>query len=612
MYGNFIYFILVLLIYTTHYPPENPPLAPVEAAAGFLAGVFVLAITTRVAFDVLARRIVVRGTPGLHGEFDRLFNRQAIVAIIIFAIDIYVLNLKSYFVKTPLFSGSPTITALLFIGIFTVYLSIIWTWAYGPYKVLFQSRLTRRSYVISNVLFSLPVILPWFLISLGVDLINMLPFQGPRRLLATPEGQLVFFSLFLGAVVVAAPYLIKFFWRCRPLSKGPRRTQIEAICHRAALQYRDILDWPIFEGKLMTAGVMGLVKRFRYILVTESLLQVLDDDEIEAVMAHEIGHVKKKHLLFYLVFFLGFIVLSYAIFDLILYAILYGNLWLPVLREGNFEQVTFVSILLTITFATILLIYFRYVFGYFMRNCERQADLHAFRLLGNSRALVSSLNKIGVYSGQSHDRPSWHHFSIHQRIDFLNRCEADKRLIECHDRKLRASIMVFLAALAVTGYAGYAMNFGEMGEAVNKRFLRQALVMELERNPGDHRLYSMLGAIYYEEKSYLEAIRAYEKSLELGPQAPETLNNLAWLYATCEQAGLRRPEKALALARYAAAMKSVPHILDTLAESYYANGFYNEAVETIKRVLVMQPEDRAYYESQLKKFKGAAAGETTR
>jgi len=502
-----------------------------------------LAITTRTAFDALSKKIDLRGGLGLHGEFDRLFNRQAMLAIIIFAINIYVLNLKFFLTTIPPFAGSPSLTALLFIGLFIGYLSIIWTGAYKPYETLFQTRLSKRSYVLSNISFSLPVILPWLMISAGVDIISILPFSVPKRLLATREGQVIFFSFFLAALVVIAPSMIKFFWRCRPLPHGPKRRRIEAICENAKLKYNNILKWPIFEGRLLTAGVMGLIKQFRYILVTESLLKILNDDEIDAVMAHEIGHVKKKHLVFYLIFFLGFIVLSYATFDLILYAILYSNLSFPVLRDIQFEQVTLTSILLTVAMAAILLIYFRFVFGYFMRNCERQADLYAFDLLGSSRWLVSSLEKIAVYSGRSHDRPSWHHFSIRQRIDFLNKCEADRHMIVRHDRKLRRSIMVFIGGLLCTGYIGYAINFGEMGKTLNKHFLQKALIREIRRNPTNPRLYSMLGSIYYQNKAYVQAIEAYEKSIELSPRDPDTLNNLAWLYDTCEQTECRDPAK---------------------------------------------------------------------
>jgi Zn-dependent protease with chaperone function len=607
MYGHFIYFILVLLIYTTYYPPESPYIGPLKTLIIFSILLALFVATTRLAYRTLVRKMNVNGPYGLHGKFDRLFHRQAIMAVVIFSIDIYLLNLKLLIMRIPFFPPSPTLTALVFIGLFVAYLAIIWSTAYDAYKGLFQAGMSRRSYVLSNVSFNLPVILPWLAISAGMDIIHLLPFQLPKHLVATPEGQVVFFSCFLAALIVVAPSLIKFFWRCRPLPPGHQRRRIEAMCNKARMGYKNILRWPIFEGRVLTAGVMGLVKRFRYILVTEGLLQILSDDEIDAVMAHEIGHIKKKHLVFYLVFFLGFIVLSYAIFDLILYAVLYSNLSLPLVSDPKAEPLPFTPILFTLAMAATLLVYFRYVFGYFMRNCERQADLYAFTLLGHSSGLVSSLQKIAAYSGQSDNRPNWTHFSIRQRIDFLKKCEADGRWIARHDRKLQKSILVFIAGLLSMGYLAYAVNFGEIGRTLNTHFVEKVLAREIRRHPTNPALYTLMGSIYYQKQDYGQAIEAYEKAIELAPHDAEAFNNLAWLYATCEQARFRNPTMALVYAKQAAALKPDAHILDTLAESYYVNGLYAQATVVGRRALAMGPKDRAYYEDQLKKFEQAAA-----
>ena len=177
MYGNFIYFILVLLIYTTHYPPGKPYLGPSESLAIFLFLLALLAVTSRAAFGALSKKIDLHGPAGLHRHFDRLFNRQAILAIIIFSVNVYVLNLKLFLMPLPLLSVSPTLMALLFISLFMAYLAVIWAAAYDPYRRLFQTRISRRSYVLSNISFNFPIILPWLLISAVVDIINLLPFQ---------------------------------------------------------------------------------------------------------------------------------------------------------------------------------------------------------------------------------------------------------------------------------------------------------------------------------------------------------------------------------------------------------------------------------------------------
>ena len=72
--------------------------------------------------------------------------------------------------------------------------------------------------------------------------------------------------------------------------------------------------------------------------------------------------------------------------------------------------------------------------------------------------------------------------------------------------------------------------------------------------------------------------------------------------------GLRASEKALQYAKQAAALSLAPHILDTLAESYYVNGFYDEAITAITQALAMAPRDRHYYESQLRKYQEGKLG----
>ena len=101
-------------------------------------------------------------------------------------------------------------------------------------------------------------------------------------------------------------------------------------------------------------------------------------------------------------------------------------------------------------------------------------------------------------------------------------------------------------------------------------------------------------------------IEAYEQSILLKPDNPKALNNLAWLLATCKDESFRRPQRALTLAQKAAELEEAPHILDTLAESYYVNGKFEAAVAIELRALDLATIDRAYYQKQLKKFMHAA------
>ncbi len=606
MFTNFIYFIIVLLIYTTYLPPEEPNFSPLETSLLFLGLIIVFAYFTRMLFNRLEKRIPKDNILGVDHKINAIITRQSVMAIVLFAVDIYGLGLTSFFKNIPLFTVIPTLQALVFIGLFVFYLAIIWACAYGPYKRLYITDLSRRSYVLSNISFSIPVLFPWFLLSGIADIINALPFELPKRFLSTPEGQVIYFLVFLSAVVIIGPAMIQKFWRCKPLESGYMRSRIEKLCRRAGLEYANILYWPIFGGRMITAGIMGLIKKFRYILITEALVRHLEPEEMDAVIAHEIGHVKRKHLHFYLVFFIGYIFLSYTFFDLLIYFIIYADPVYWLISSTDINHDTIISAVFSLSIIIIFFIYFRYIFGYFMRNFERQADTYVYALFPSAKPLISTFKKIAAATGQPPDRPNWHHFSIKERIEYLNLCEQDKTCIIRQDRKIKKSIAVYLAAIVIIGGIGYKLNYGETGKKLSKHFIEKILLREINNTPDNPHLYSDLGDLYYNIDNYTETIRAYEKSIDLKPDNPHVLNNLAWLYATCDDKNLRNPERALNLALNAADLEKSPHILDTLAESYYINGRLEEAISTESYALRIAKKQRSYYENQLKKFMTAA------
>ena len=606
MFGNFIYFIVVLLIYSTYLPASA---ANFTARESFLLCIGLSAVffaVTGFRFQRVLKRLHRLGRRQLDQWFTTAVTRHSILAIAVFAADTYGLNLPVFTGRIPLFSMLPTLQALFFLGFFILHLLAVWWLAYPAYREIYGTAISRRAYLLSQLTFSLPILLPWIFLSGIADIIDILPFDLPRQLLATTGGEITYFLFFLGVVAVFGPVLIQKFWRCRPLPAGPDRQRIEAVCRQAGIGYADILSFQVFGAGMITAAVMGLVKKFRYILVTPDLLRFLEPEEVESVIAHEAGHVRYRHLMFYLLFFAGYLVLSYAGSDLILFALFFLTPADGLTAMGGAVSGGFTATLYSLVLILIFIVYFRFIFGYFMRNFERQADGYVYFLKGTVKPLVSSFEKIVMYSGQSPDKPNWHHFSIRQRIDFLKKCESDPIWIARHNAKVRKGIAVFLVMLILAGLAGYQVNYGETGRQLNSRWVEKALHREIGKAPDNPDLYSMLGDFYYSRKNYPETIRAYETALRLAPELPEVLNNLAWLLATCENRQLRDPEKALAYARRAARLKTAPHILDTLAESYYVNGDYRQAIETETKAIHLAGKDTVHFERQLEKFQKAA------
>ncbi len=608
MYANFIYFIIALLVLALYEPPAEPPLPVILAIAMAFALAAMFAGYTYNRFQRLCANVDQKSQTQLDHRFGVLSTRHAILALTVFAIDIWGLHLPAYFQLIQLFDHLPTLRALCLLSLFVGYLLLIWIFSYDAYRIIYRTNISRNTYVYSNFAFSIPVLIPWTLLFAISDIIELLPFALPKQILNTTAGQIGYFLIFLFIAAVFAPLLIQRFWRCRPLENGDHRHRIESLCRRAGIRYADIVYWPIFGGRMITAGVMGLTSRFRYIMVTDALLQLLSPDEIDQVIAHEIGHVRHKHLILYLLFFIGFMLISYSVFPISSYLLFYTKPSIYLIFYYSLDIERIYSILSSVLLVVCAIIYFRYLFGYFMRNFERQADLHVFELFPSAQPLIKTFTKIVAASGHSADKPNWHHFSIQQRIDYLTLCEKTGSWIVRHHRKVRKSIIVFLIGFFIISLSVYQFTqavYSGSGQYINVEDLERILDKKKTKTNRDALHYHLIGNHYTGRDMLKKAISAYEKALHLNPDLPDTLNNLAWLLVTIDDPSAQDPVRALSFAQRAIRIRQAPHIWDTLAECLYRNGRISEAVEAEEKALAMDSEDRDIYETQMEKFRRA-------
>ena len=109
-----------------------------------------------------------------------------------------------------------------------------------------------------------------------------------------------------------------------------------------------------------------------------------------------------------------------------------------------------------------------------------------------------------------------------------------------------------------------------------------------------------------------EAIAEFRQAIQIMPNYAGSHNELAWLYATAKDPGLRNPVKALRYAKQAVELdgERTPAYLDTLAEAYYVNNQFDKAMEMEKKAISLKPDNK-FYKEQLRKFeqaKGTKAG----
>ncbi len=181
-----------------------------------------------------------------------------------------------------------------------------------------------------------------------------------------PWMQDILVGAIAGVVFLLAPLALRFIWQTRVLPEGELHRLLKRLCGRVGLTYHRILIWET-DGMVVNAAVMGLIWPVRYILLSDGLLEMMEDRKIEAVFGHEAGHVKLRHIQFFLLFALVSMFAVGGIMELIMYA---RNAW-----PGWFDDIARLDDYLQVGAMGLIVVVWALGFGAVSRRFEWQADL---------------------------------------------------------------------------------------------------------------------------------------------------------------------------------------------------------------------------------------------
>ena len=164
---------------------------------------------------------------------------------------------------------------------------------------------TPRNEVSIQLWMSIPFAIPFLAFTLLFDALQFIPnahFQEAMK--NGSDDVLISIVLMVGMLafmvltMIFLPALIQKLWRCEPLEEGPLKDRLEALCRKANFKHAGMKTWTLLNDAL-TAAIIGIVPRYRYVMFTKRILHELPPESIEAILAHEIGHSYRKHLLIY-------------------------------------------------------------------------------------------------------------------------------------------------------------------------------------------------------------------------------------------------------------------------------------------------------------------------
>jgi len=202
-------------------------------------------------------------------------------------------------------------------------------------------------------------------------------------------GVITVFSLFM--TLFYSNVIVPLFNKQTPLEEGELRTAIEAFAQKAGFAVNNIY---VMDASKRTSKANAYFTGFgakKRIVLFDTLINDLDTEEIVAVLAHEIGHYKKKHTLqnmFFSIINTGIILFLLSLF--------LGNPDIAIALGGQTASFHLGLIAFSVLFTPISLIIGIFL-SIFSRKNEYQADAYASSF-GLADALISGLKKLSVKS----------------------------------------------------------------------------------------------------------------------------------------------------------------------------------------------------------------------
>ncbi len=228
-----------------------------------------------------------------------------------------------------------------------------------------------------------------------------------------------FMAFFILLANVAPVLLFPIFFKFKPVEDSNLTERLLELTRRAKTRVRGVFEWKLSEKtKKANSALVGLGNT-RRIILSDTLLEKFDADEVEAVLAHELGHHVHHHV------FRGMVVqtlMTFLGFYLANACLLHWGAALGF--QGLADYANLPLLILVGTGLSVILLPGVNVHS---RWLERQADAYAIEAIPNRSAFITSMEKLAELNLAERQPPAWIEFifhshpSIKKRIAFAER-----------------------------------------------------------------------------------------------------------------------------------------------------------------------------------------------
>jgi STE24 endopeptidase len=227
----------------------------------------------------------------------------------------------------------------------------------------------------------------------------------------------LFMVLFIAMAQLAPLILFPIFYKFEPLDDEELKRRLVRLSEQAGTRVRGVYKWNLSEkSKKANAALTGLGST-RRIILADTLLDNYSPDEIEAVLAHELGHHAHKHILKSIAVQAGIALFGFWAANFVLH--------MAIDRWRMFETLSdFASLPLLVLVSTVLSFLLMPALNAYSRFNERQADRYAFQSIHSVDPFISSMNKLAAQNLAERTPSKWVEWFFHSHPAISRRVEA--------------------------------------------------------------------------------------------------------------------------------------------------------------------------------------------
>jgi STE24 endopeptidase len=226
----------------------------------------------------------------------------------------------------------------------------------------------------------------------------------------------LFMGLFILLAQLAPVVLLPIFYKFEPLDNEDLRRRLVQLSERAGTRVRGIYRWKLSEkSKKANAALTGLGNT-RRIILADTLLDNYAPEEIEAVLAHELGHHVHRHILKSIAVQAGTTLLGFWAANWVLHYAVDRHMFEELSDFANMPLLAITASALSLLLMPALNAYSRYN--------ERQADRYAFESIANVQPFISSMNKLAQQNLAERTPSKWVEVLFHSHPAISKRVAA--------------------------------------------------------------------------------------------------------------------------------------------------------------------------------------------